>query len=92
MDYLETSFKEDPWVHFRFHKYMAGPKRHGWKNAREIDRQYKVNFFMNWLMGSALAWPAAVLVGRRMKHGRGGVPVVPVQRFVDDWPSVEPSK
>jgi len=47
---------------------------------------------MNWIMGSVLAWPAAVLVGRRMKHGRGGVPVVPVQRFVDDWPAVEPNK
>jgi hypothetical protein len=36
MDFLEESFRSDPWIHFRFRKFMAGPKRIPWKNAREI--------------------------------------------------------
>ena len=92
MDFLEESFRSDPWLHYRFRKYMAGPKRIPWKNAREIQSQYRVTFVCHWMLGSALFWPFAVLIGRRAKHNRGGVPVYPVQRFVEDWPRVEPTR
>lgn len=39
-----------------------------------------------------LSWPVGVVIGRRMKHTSGGVPWYPVQRFVDDFPNVEPSR
>jgi hypothetical protein len=92
MDFLEESFRSDPWLTFRFRKYMAGPKRIPWKNQRETVIAYRWQFCLHWFMGGAIFWPFAVLIGRRMKHGRGGVPAVPVQRFVEDWPNVEPAR
>jgi hypothetical protein len=32
------------------------------------------------------------MIGRRMKRYSGGVPVVPYQRFIHDWPNLEPSR
>jgi hypothetical protein len=32
------------------------------------------------------------MFGRRMKHYQGGVPVVPYQRFVHDFPNLDPSR
>ena len=37
IDWLKEDFKSDPWLTYRFRKYMAGPKRIGWKNKREIQ-------------------------------------------------------
>ena len=76
IDWLKEDLKTDPFVTPRFRKYAAGPKRIGWKNKREIIYQYKTTFAAHWLLGSALCWPLGVLVGRRMKHYSGGVPVV----------------
>lgn len=92
LDFLEDSFKSDPWVTVRFRKYMAGPKRLPWQNQREIQRTYKYTFLVHWLMGGLLAWPVGVFVGRRMKMTQGGVPITPVQRFVHDFPNLEPSR
>ena len=92
MDFLEKDFREDPIFHHRFRKYMAGPKRIPWKNNRDMETQYRINFCVNWLFGTALAWPVAVVVGRRMKHTAGGVPAFPIQRFVDDFPNLEPGR
>jgi hypothetical protein len=47
---------------------MAGPKRWPWKNQREIKRQYTFTFFTNMAIGSLLAWPLGVMVGKRAKH------------------------
>ncbi len=91
MDFLEESFRSDPWLTVRFRKYMAGPKRIPWKNARDIQASYRWNFAVHWALGSALFWPVAVLIGRRMKRFKGGVPVVPQQRFNEDWPNVQPA-
>ena len=46
------------------------------------------------MLGSVLAWPVAVLVGRRAKHYQFGVPVVPTlhSRFSHDFVNVEPAK
>ena len=92
MNFLEESFRSDPWITHRFRKYMAGPKRIPWKNQRDVQNAYRWNFFFHWAIGGAIFWPVAVLIGRRMKRGRGGVPAVPVQRFVEDWPNVEPAR
>jgi len=45
---------------------------------------------MHWLVGASLCWPVGVVIGRRMKSYQGGVPVVPYQRFVHDFPNLEP--
>ena len=38
IDWLKDSFKSDPWVHYRFRKLMAGPKRIPWKNSYEVKK------------------------------------------------------
>ena len=40
MDFLAEDLRSDPWLTYRFHKYMAGPKRIPWKNHRAIHKQY----------------------------------------------------
>ncbi len=70
---------------------MAGPKRWGWKNQREIKRQYQYTFAVNWGIGALMTWPLAVWVARRMQRYQGGVPQVPYNRFVHDFINVEPS-
>lgn len=92
IDWLAEDLRSDPFLSYRARKYMAGPKRVPWKNQREIKRQFQYTFFTHWLVGATLAWPLAVWVGRRMKHYQGGVPVVPYQRFVHDFPNVEPGR
>lgn len=67
MDFLAEDMRSDPWVTYRFHKYMAGPKRIPWKNHRAIHRQYQTTFATHWLLGSVIAWPIASIIGRRMK-------------------------
>ena len=67
IEWLKDSFKSDPWIHYRFRKHMAGPKRIPWKNSYEIKKQYQYKFATVWLFGSVLTWPLAALVGRRMK-------------------------
>ena len=78
MDFLEESFKSDPIITTRFRKHMAGPKRIPWKNSKEIQRNYRWQFFMNFGIGFCVSWPLAVLFGRRMKHTAGGVPAYPI--------------
>jgi len=41
-------------------------------------------------IGAALFWPFACIIGRRMMRGQTGVPIVPMQRFVNDFPNVDP--
>ena len=90
IDWLQDDFKSDPWITYRFRKYMAGPKRIPWRNQRQLKRQYQFTFMTNWLMGSVLAWPVAAMIGRRYKVERSGVPVVPVNRWVHDFPKSDP--
>ena len=47
---------------------------------------------LNWAFGSLLAWPVAAAIGRRFKVTRGGVPVVPLNRWVHDFPHPEPGR
>ena len=77
MDFLAADLRSDPWITYRFRKYMAGPKRIPWKNQYEIKKNYQKIFLMNWLTGAAIFWPIACIFGRRMKYYQGGVPVVP---------------
>ena len=46
----------------------------------------------NWGVGSLLAWPIAAEVGRRFKASRAGVPIVPLNRWVHDFPRPEPGR
>lgn len=70
---------------------MAGPKRWGWKNQREVKNQYQYTFLFNMCIGSALTYPFAVWVSRRMQRYQGGVPLVPYNRYVHDFVNVEPA-
>ena len=92
LDFLQEDFKSDPWVTYRFRKYTANPKRIPWKNTRQLKRQHQFTFCVNWAVGSLLFWPIAAFVGRRMKVTRGGVPVVPLNRWVHDFPHPEPGR
>ena len=93
IDWLKDSFKSDPWVHYRFRKLMAGPKRIPWKNSYEIKKQYQQKFFTNWLIGGLLFWPLGVMVGRRMKRTQFGVPLPATNtRMIDSFINVEPSR
>ena len=91
MDFLAADIRSDPWFTPRFRKYMAGPKRIPWKNNRQIKTEYKEQFLAHMLFGMALAWPLATIIGRRMKHTQGGTPMVPMQRYVHDFPNLEPN-
>jgi hypothetical protein len=81
----------DPWITYRFRKYMAGPKRWPWKNSREQHRQYQYTFFVNGCIGALLTWPVAIWVARNAKMFAGGVPLVPLNNFVYDFVNLEPS-
>ena len=63
IDFLQEDFKSDPWITVRFRKFTAGPKRIPYKNMRELHNTYRVNFTINWLLGAAVSWPIAVLIG-----------------------------
>jgi len=69
---------------------MAGPKRWPWKNQKNIKNQYQFTFVHNMILGAVLTSPFAVFVGRRAQRYQGGVPIVPVQRFIHDFPNVDP--
>lgn len=69
---------------------MAGPKRIPWRNMRELKRQYQYNFFVQWMLGTAMAWPAAVLIGRQYQKTWHGVPLVPIQWYKHDFIDVSP--
>ena len=44
------------------------------------------------MVGAGLSWPLAVLIGRRGMVSQGGVAAVPIQRWVHDWPNVNPTR
>ena len=50
-----------------------------------------MNFVWYWVVGGMLFWPVACVIGRRAKVYQGGVPVVPQQRFIHDFPNVDPT-
>lgn len=43
-------------------------------------------------MASVISWPIAAAIGRRWKVTRGGVPVVPLNRHVHDFPQSDPGR
>lgn len=92
MDFFQKDLMSDPWLTIRFRKYMAGPKRIPWRNNYEIKKDYKRIWALNWLTGAVFFWPIATVIGRRMKRYGGGVPVVPYQRFIHDFPNLEPAR
>lgn len=92
MEWLADDFRSDPWVTYRFRKYTANPKRIPWKNQRRLKRQHQFTFCCNWALGSLLAWPLASFFARRMKTTAGGVPIVPLNRYVWDFPKTDPGR
>ena len=91
MDFLQEDLKSDPWLTYRFRKYMAGPKRIPWKNQYSIKMEYRYQFMWYWMAGGMLFWPVACMIGKRAKRYQTGVPVVPQQRFIHDFPNVDPT-
>lgn len=89
---MHNEFWNDPWITYRFRKYMANPKRWPWKNQREIKKQYQHTFVLNAFIGGLLCWPLGVWVGRRMCRTQGGVPAVPLNRFLYDFINLDPTK
>lgn len=90
IDWLQEDLKSDPWVTYRFRKYMAGPKRIPWKNMRELKRQYQYNFLVSWIAGAIISWPLATYIGRRYQRTNLGVPLVPMQWYKHDFINVSP--
>lgn len=73
-------------------KLMANPKRVPWKNYKELRDDYRRRFFINFLYGAFLGWPLAMIIGRRSQRYQGGVSVAPYQRWIHDWPNVDPTR
>lgn len=73
-------------------KLMSNPKRVPWKNYRTLRDDYRRAWLVNFFIGAALSWPLAVLIGRRAMVTQGGVAAVPIQRWVHDWPNVNPMR
>lgn len=71
---------------------MSNPKRVPWKNYRQLRDDYRRQWVLNFVIGGALAWPLAVLIGRRATVSQGGVAAVPIQRWIHDWPNVNPMR
>lgn len=92
MDFLAEDMRKDPWIHWRYHKYMAGPKRIPWRNSYEIKNDFKREWWTNFVIGGMLFWPFACAIGRRAKSTRGGVPTVPVNTFIHDHPNLDPTR
>ena len=42
------------------------------------------------MIGAILTWPLGVYIGERAKNTQGGVPIVPSQRLIHDFPNLEP--
>jgi hypothetical protein len=91
LHWLEKEFRSDPWITHRFRKYMAGPKRIPFKNHRELQKEYVITYLLNGSLGILLGWPLAVFVGKKMQSTSSGVPRVPLNRFVHDFPNLDPT-
>ena len=70
---------------------MSNPKRHGFKNKHKLVKRYRSEFWLNFLIGGALSYPLAVAVGKRMSVSQGGVVAAPLNRWVHNWPIVDPN-
>lgn len=46
----------------------------------------------NWAIGSMITWPVAAMIGRSFKQGKSGVPIVPLNRWVHDFPKNDPGR
>jgi hypothetical protein len=89
---LQDDLKSDRWLTMRPRKLMSNPKRVPWKNYRTLRDDYRRAWLVNFFIGAGLAWPVAVLVGRRATVSQGGVAAVPIQRWIHDWPNVNPMR
>jgi len=87
---LQEDLKKDPWITVRPRKYTAGPRRIPFKRIKELKDRMRTEFLINWILGCAIFWPVGVLVGRRAKISSTGVPVVPMNRYVTQYPNTEP--
>lgn len=91
MNRLYDQFRTDPWITHRFRKYMAGPKRWPWKNQRDLKNSYKKTWLGNFFLGAALTSPFAIWFANRQKTTQGGVPIVKYNRYIHDFPNLEPT-
>lgn len=73
-------------------KYHAGPKRVPYKNLLELRTEYRIEYAQWFLLGAAVTWPLACLIGKRAMRYQGGVGVVPYQRAVEEWPNGHPTR
>ena len=92
LDFLQNSFKNDPWVTYRFRKYMAGPKRIPWSNYREQSSVYRTKFWATVGIVGFAFYPVACVIGRYQKTTIGGVPAYPIARYVHDFPKIQPHR
>lgn len=67
LEFLQKSFMSDPWVTYRFRKYMAGPKRIPWSNYREQKLEARKHWYANMAIGGLLFYPVACIIGRFQK-------------------------
>ena len=82
----------DKWISMRPRKYMAGPKRIPYKNLLELRTEYRIEYAQWFLLGAAVSWPIACMIGNRAQRYQGGAGVVPYQRAVEEWPNVHATR
>ena len=76
------------WAALRFRKQF-GPKRVPYNNKSQLVAEYRAEWLQYFLIGAALGWPLGTRVGRWAQTYQGGVPVVPMNRWIEEWPNVE---
>ena len=85
---LQQDLRNQPWATLRFRKQF-GPKRVPYNNKSQLVAEYRAEWIQWFLMGGLLGWPLGTRVGRWAQTYQGGVPVVPYNRWVEEWPNVD---
>jgi hypothetical protein len=56
-----------------------------------MKRQYQFTWCTHFVIGSVLTWPLGVWVGRWSQRTQGGLPRVPINRYLTDFINLDPA-
>ena len=73
-------------------KKQYGPKRVAYNNRNHLIVEYRIIWAQWFVLGGVLGWPLATRLGRWAQTSQGGVPAVPMPRFVDENPNIHATR
>jgi len=85
---LEKEFRQDRWIHTRFRKLAAGPLRRPYIKTRQLKQKQRVEYAINFLMGSIFFAPLGIFIGRRLRNTQSGVPKIHYPKNYHRFPNV----